>query len=100
MSRPGSFPKVAHVERGKVFYPLCALREAAQRAKCKGSINPGIRCKGHATAAVTLLLIPTILREPSSHRPERRPRITAPRSQLAKNMSCSPRAGASAADRD
>ena len=40
--------------RRRSFFPLCALQEAAQRAKRKGSNNLGTQGGRHATAVVTL----------------------------------------------
>ena len=69
-----------------VFFLLRALREAAQRAIRKGSNNLDTRSKRHGDSSWHPRFIPTILREPSSRRSDRRARISFPRSELAKNM--------------
>ena len=50
--------------------------------------NPGTRSKRHGDSNRHPRLIPTILRQPSSRRSDRRARIPVPQSDLVKNVYC------------
>ena len=83
-----------------VFFLLRALREAAQHAIRKGSNNSDTCSKRHGDSSWHPRLIPTIPREPSSRRSDRRARIPVLRVNLPRTCIVQPRPDASAADRD
>ena len=80
-------------KEGKVFFPLLALQEAAQRANYKGSSNPDTRACDSPTPPLI-----TILRQTSSRRPDRRAHVPVPRVNLPRTCIVQPCPGASAAD--